>query len=45
MARAPSKYMQAVKDEARGRPKSTAWYREKIKEFGTPGPLDLLKRW
>jgi hypothetical protein len=42
MARAPSKYMQAVKDEAKGRPKSTAWYREKIKEFGTPGPLDLF---
>ena len=38
-----SKYMQAVKDEAKGRPKSTAWYREKIKEFGTPGPLDLLR--
>jgi hypothetical protein len=43
MARAPSKYMQAVKDEAKGRPKSTAWYREKIKEFGTPGPLDLIR--
>ena len=40
---AVSKYMQAVKDEAKGRPKSTAWYREKIKEFGTPGPLDLIR--
>ena len=38
-----SKYMQAVKDEAKGRPKSTQWYRDKIKEFGTPGPMDLLR--
>ena len=43
MANAPSKYMQAVKDAAKDRPKSTAWYREKIKEFGTPGPLDLIR--
>ena len=43
MARAPSKYMQAVKDEAATRPRSTAWYREKIKEFGTPRPLDLIR--
>jgi len=43
MARAPSKYMQSVKDEAKGRPKSTAWYREKIKEFGTPTTLDLIR--
>ena len=40
---AVSKYMQAVKDEAKGRPKSTAWYREKIKEFGTPTTLDLIR--
>ena len=38
-----SKYIQAVKYEAKGRPESTAWYREKIKEFGTPGPLDLIR--
>jgi hypothetical protein len=43
MANAPSKYMQAVKDAAKDRPKSTAWYRDKIKEFGTPGPLDLIR--
>jgi hypothetical protein len=43
MANAPSKYMKAVKDAAKDRPKSTAWYREKIKEFGTPGPLDLIR--
>ena len=40
---AVSKYIQAVKDEAKGRPRSTAWYREKIKEFGTPGALDLIR--
>ena len=38
-----SKYMQSVKDAAKGRPKSTQWYREKISEFGTPKPLDLLR--
>ena len=38
-----SKYMQAVKDEAKGRPKSTQWYREKISEFGIPKPLDLIR--
>ena len=38
-----SKYMQSVKDEAKGRPKSTAWYKEKIKELGTPKPLDLIR--
>ena len=43
MARAPSKYMQSVKDEAKGRPKSTAWYREKIKEFGTPTAMNLIR--
>ena len=38
-----SKYMQSVKDAAKGRPKSTQWYRDKIKEFGTPKSLDLLR--
>ena len=38
-----SKYMQSVKDAAKGRPKSTQWYRDKIKEFGTPKTLDLLR--
>ena len=28
---------------ARGRPKSTDWYRDKIKEFGTPKTLDLIR--
>ena len=40
---AVSKFIQAVKDEARGRPRSTAWYREKIKEFGEPGAMDLIR--
>ena len=35
-----SKFIQAVKDEAKGRPKSTAWYKDKIKEFGKPTTLD-----
>ena len=40
---AVSKFIQAVKDEARGRPRSTAWYRNKIKEFGEPRPQQLIK--
>ena len=40
---AVSKFIQAVKDEARGRPRSTQWYRDKIKEFGKPGAQDLLR--
>ena len=40
---AVSKYIQAVKKEVRGRPRSTQWYRDKIKEFGQPGALDLIR--
>ena len=40
---AVSKFIQKVKDEARGRPRSTQWYREKIKEFGKPKPMDLIR--
>ena len=40
---AVSKFIQAVKDEARGRPRSTAWYKEKIKEFGKPSALNLIR--
>ena len=40
---AVSKFIQSVKDEAKGRPRSTQWYRDKIKEFGVPGPLDLIR--
>jgi|TARA_R110001583_G_scaffold167967_3_gene320758 hypothetical protein len=40
---AVSKYIQAVKDEAAGRPRSTSWYRDKIREFGKPGAMDLIR--
>ncbi len=40
---AVSKFIQAVKDEARGRPRSTAWYKEKIKEFGKPNAQKLIR--
>ena len=40
---AVSKFIQAVKDEAKGRPRSTQWYRDKIKEFGTPSSANLLR--
>ena len=39
----PSKYIQSVVKAAKGRPKSTDWYRDKIKEFGTPTTLDLIR--
>ena len=39
----PSKYMQSVIDAAKGRPKSTAWFRDKIKEFGTPKAMQLIR--
>ena len=39
----PSKYIQSVVKAAQGRPKSTDWYRDKIKEFGTPKTLDLIR--
>ena len=39
----PSKYIQSVVKAAKGRPKSTDWYRDKIKEFGTPKALDLIR--
>ena len=30
---AQSKYIQSVLDDAKGRPKSTQWFKDKIKEF------------
>ena len=39
----PSKYIQSVVKAAGGRPKSTDWYRNKIREFGTPTSLDLIR--
>ena len=38
-----SKFLQAVKDEAKGRPRSTQWYRDKIKEFGRPSATKLIR--
>ena len=40
---AKSKYIQSVLDAAGGRPKSTQWFRDKIKEFGTPKSADLIR--
>ena len=40
---AVSKYVQAVKDEMRGRPRSTQWYRDKIKMFGMPDRKALIR--
>ena len=40
---AESNFIKAVKGEARGRPRSTQWYRDKIKEFGTPGAQQLIR--
>ena len=39
----PSKYMQSVIDASKGRPKSTAWFRDKIAEFGTPKAMNLIR--
>ena len=40
---AQSKYIQSVLDDAKGRPKSTQWYKDKIKEFGQPLSQDLIR--
>ena len=40
---AVSKYIQSVVKAAKGRPRSTDWFRDKIKEFGQPGALDLIR--
>jgi len=40
---ADSDYIQSVIDAAKGKPYSTEWYRQKIKEFGQPGRLDLIR--
>ena len=38
-----SNYIQSVIDAAKGRPRSTDWFRDKIAEFGKPGALDLIR--
>ena len=40
---AVSPFIQSVKDEAKGRPRSTDWYKDKIKEFGKPSAMDLIR--
>ena len=40
---AVSKYIASVKKAAGGRPRSTEWYKDKIKEFGKPTPAQLIK--
>ena len=40
---ARSKYIQSVLKAAGGRPKSTQWFRDKIKEFGEPSSSDLIR--
>ena len=40
---AQSQYIQSVLDAAKGRPRSTQWYREKIKEFGEPKAQQLIR--
>ena len=40
---AQSKYVQSVVKAARGRPRSTAWFRDKIADFGKPGVMDLIR--
>ena len=39
----PSKYIQSVVKAAKGRPKSTAWFRDKIAELGKPTAMQLIK--
>ena len=40
---AVSKYIQSVLDATQGRPRSTEWYKDKIREFGTPGAMNLIR--
>ena len=40
---AQSKFIQSVVKAAKGRPRSTEWFRDKIKEFGKPGAMDLIR--
>ena len=40
---ARSKYIQSVVKAAKGRPKSTDWFKDKIREFGQPKAMDLIR--
>ena len=39
----PSKYIQSVIKAAKGRPKSTEWFRDKIAELGKPTAMNLMR--
>ena len=36
-------FIQSVQDATKDAPKSINWYRDKIREFGKPGALDLIR--
>ena len=36
-------FIQSVQDATKDAPKSIKWYRNKIREFGKPGALDLIR--
>tara|TARA_Y100001972_G_C7583087_1_gene292439 strand:- start:370 stop:927 length:558 start_codon:yes stop_codon:yes gene_type:complete len=40
---AVSKYIQSVQKAAGGRPRSTEWYKDKIREFGKPTSAQLIR--
>ena len=40
---AEDNFIQSVQDSAGDAPQSIKWYRNKIREFGKPAPLDLIK--
>jgi hypothetical protein len=40
---AQSNYIKSVQKAAKGRPYSNDWYQDKIKEFGLPGSMDLIR--
>tara|TARA_R100001377_G_scaffold11248_1_gene5621 strand:- start:367 stop:936 length:570 start_codon:yes stop_codon:yes gene_type:complete len=43
MAQVPSKYMKSIAKATKGRPKSTEWFRDKIREFGQPSAMQLIR--
>ena len=40
---AEDNFIQSVQDSAGDAPQSIGWYRNKIREFGKPKPLDLIR--
>ena len=40
---ATSNYIQAVLDAQKGQPRSSEWFRDKIKELGQPSTMDLIR--